>query len=149
MKLLILLALFIPALTYAQLEIKKDNPSTIIGTARSSNSLIAELSYRVYDTDTVYTLIFKNMKYELLSDYQAIIFHAEGNTLNGLYDVLNSFFNEENKNKKDYQVRFSLGKEDISVSVIKGMGKRSVMFWTDKGYVIFDEKTINKVFGRG
>lgn len=42
-----------------------------------------------------------------------LIFSEVSGTLNTLYDILKSFFLEENETNKDYKRQFTLGKHEI------------------------------------
>lgn len=120
-----------------------------IGKAKRSGLMIAELMYKVdADNDTSYAIVYKNAEYETLTDIQHITFDGGGEVLNQLYQVLKSFFTEENKKNKDYKKQFTLGTQDLLVSSHKIMGSTVISIRPDKGYFELTEKELDKLFGK-
>ena len=100
------------------------------------------LIQKIKDKDTVYTLKFKNYNDKTLHE---ISFSEKGGALNSLYKILASFFYPENKKNKDYKKTFKLGEEDITCTM-ELAGNRSVVFSTNEGYFLINEKELNKLF---
>lgn len=151
MKYLLPLILLMPSVSFSQSQqqLEKTIQHKIIGEVKSAGYLIAKLSYRVADKDTLYSFMFLNQKYESLSDYQTISFTNHQNTLKQLYGILKNCFSEENKIQKRYKVDFKLGQEWASARLSKLKGEDSVLFDTEHGLFHLLEKQVDKLFGRG
>lgn len=146
MKKLLILAMLLPVVSKAQLEITKTEKSFDYSKVKRGGSLIAELTYKVDGADTVFTLLYRNAEYQQLIDFQSVVFNGGKQVLDGLETLLRSVFLEDNKKDKNYEVSFRLGDQDVIVSIIKTWGYISAMFFTHKGYCYLTEKDINKLF---
>ena len=147
--LLIICVITSPMITFSQIsEAKKVEPQKVIGTIKSVGMTQHELSYRINEGDTLYTLMYRNADYKYITEFEFVNFSGEDNTLDKLYDILKSVFSEENKKNKEYQVKFKLGEKDVIVSNFRTMGVTSVMFFTHDGHCFWTEKQIDKLFGK-
>lgn len=144
-----LLAIILASTSFAQLQMKQSSPKVVIGTIKAGGVLHQELSYRLDgDKDTVYTLMYKNVQYRTLSDYESVSFNSDGNTLEELYKVMKSVFSSENAKNKEFKVQFTLGETDVIVSNFRQMGITTAMFYTKDGYTFIGEKQLDKLFGK-
>lgn len=149
MKILIaILLLTISQALKAQIEVKQASKAVTVGKVKSGSALIAEMSYTVEDNDTLYTIIYNNAEYKTLTDIQAIAFDGQDNTFGKLYDVLKTFFSDENKKNKNYSVSLKLGGKNVTLMNMRVMGITSVMVHGEKGYFYLTEKQVDKLFGK-
>ena len=146
---LITIFCFIGLKLSAQIQIQTSNSEVIVGKCKNGAYTQAQLSYTIQeDKDTLYAFLFLNAKFSALTDYQTIQFSGENNAVSDLYNILKSFFTEENKKNKEYKVEFKLGNTQVIASNVRIMGVTSVMIFTTKGYVYLTEKQVEKVFGK-
>lgn len=132
----------------SQIEVQATPKSIAIGKVKSGSTTLAELSYTVTDGDTLYTILYNNMEYKTLTDYQYLRFNEDGGTLNKLYEVIKSVFLDENKKNKDYSVSLKLGADQVVIGNIRLMGTTSALISGPKGYVYLTEKQVDKLFNR-
>lgn len=148
MKKTILILLLLPFMIKSQIEMKEKMVFTEVGKVKNGASTDGKIEYTVSDaSDTAYIFMFRNLKYPTMSDFKTVSFYGE-NTLNELYKIMYAVFLEENKNNKDYDVSFKLGKTDVSVRRYKTMGILTVWFESNGAYVYFSEKQLKKLFGK-
>ncbi len=74
----------------------------------------------------------------------AIHFDGTAETLDALYDLLNSFFLDENKNNENYTRTFRLGETAVICTYFSNW----IEFKTEDGHVLIPERQLNKLFGR-
>lgn len=141
-----LIILIFATTVQAQIEVKKSQEKFIVGNYKATGSELVGLidEYK----DTTYLLVFRNARYKTIFDFQMVGFKNEGNTLEVFYTLLKSVYLDENIKNKDYNVKFKLGGIDVSVSTVRISGITSAMFFTPKGYAMFSEKEIDKIFGK-
>lgn len=133
---------------HSQIEIKEKPKAVTLGKVKSGSALIAELTYTVEDKDTLFTIFYNNAEYKTLTDIQAIVFDGQDNTFGKFYDVLKSFFSDENKKNKEYAVSLKLGGKNVNLMNMRVMGTTSVMVHGEKGYFYLTEKQVDKLFGK-
>lgn len=148
--LFILFAVLSSTTLKAQISIKA--PSTAktvtIGKVNSGFSPLAHLYYLVNGNDSVCVLQFENQKLKkTVIDYQSVSFRPENGTLNTLYKLFKSIFEDENKSKS-YRVAFTLGDESVSINVHRNSFVRMAEFRTDDSYFSLTEKQVDKLFGK-
>jgi hypothetical protein len=146
--LLFVAVFFVTTNLSAQIEIKETLPKFTVGTYKAGGVMHTELSYRITDKDTVYTLIYKNAKYSSLVDYKSISFNSDNNTLQTFYNLLKSFFSNEHKKDKDYKVSFKIGDTNVTASNFRTMGITGVTLFTPEGYITMNERMVDKTFGK-
>lgn len=147
-KLLMLLTMIFSLTAFAQIEIKKASIDVTVGKAQQMGVLTAELSYRISDEDTIYTIVYRNCRYTSIVDFKSFSFDGVGNTKNELHKILKSFFVEENRKNKEYKLDLKLGDTNVSVSGEKmGFGTYCVRIWTERGYFYLTENQVGKLFG--
>ncbi len=114
----------------------------------------ASLKYLVTAKDTVYLLRLqddqklKNNRDMTVNQYFSINFKGTDNTLNKLYDLLVSFFNNENRNNKQYEKTFRLGNEALIVRHFPKLTARAIVMATTKNSIVLTEKEVKKLFNR-
>lgn len=145
MKSYLVLFLFVSFSASAQIEIKKSPAKTVIGEFKNGGSIGAQLSRMESDVDTTNLLLYSNLKYRTITDYQTIVFDGDPESL---YEILKTFFKEENVKNKDYKVNLRLGDKDVILSSTRTMGITSIIFWTDNGFFYITEKQLKKLFGK-
>lgn len=148
-RLLLLLSLPIALKSTSQIQAVHEVPKDVVlGEVKVVGSLHSRLSYQVYDSDTIYTLLYLNAKYKVLTEYETIHFNNEGGTLDTLYSILKTFFSNEHKKEKDYKVMFKLGDEQVMANSYRTMGATVVTIFTKNGHCEFYEKWIDRLFGK-
>lgn len=145
---LLLLALLLAFSGNAQLKKEETIKDTEVGKVKILGQTIAELSYRVIDTDTIYYLLYKNQKYTQLTDFKVIKFDGVDDTKEAFYNVLKSFFTDPEKSKKGYKETITLGETRIILTKRKDYGIEYVELFTTDGYFNIQEKWLNKLFGK-
>ncbi|MEI9945029.1 MAG: hypothetical protein WDN26_12530 [Chitinophagaceae bacterium] len=131
----------------AQLEEKEKADWQPIGKLKFGGITKASLDYIAHGSDTSYLLLIKDVREQPEKNYFTIRFESVNNTFNKLYTLLKSFFLKENKGK-DYTKTFILGTTNVNVQhkgLITGKG---IMFTTRDGYTYWDEKDVDKLFGK-
>lgn len=132
----------------AQIEVKQTPKWTTVGKVKNGMTYVAELQYMIEDKDTTYMVLYNNFKYQHITDIQSIVFANDDNTVQKFYDILKTFFSEENKKNKDYTINLKLGDSDVRLYNTRVMGVTSVSIYTDKGYFGITEKQLDKLFGK-
>lgn len=142
---ILIFSLFISSVAFCQIEVKTSPKKFTVGTIKRTGT---ELFGEVIDNDTTYVLMYRNAEYQHIIDFRSISFTNEDNTLEQFYKLLKSVFLDENVKNKEYKVEFKLGDKDVSVSNFRMMGTSQSMFVTPRGYALFNEKEIDKLFGK-
>ena len=115
-----------------------------IGKLKKIGSTKASLKYRLTCSDTVYFLFMKNFtkrEEKVESHFFGVKFSGIDDTFEKFYELLKSFFLDENRKNKNYSQTFRLGEKMVNLQhypVIKGKG---IMVSTNEGY-------IDKLFGK-
>lgn len=148
MKKLILLSGFLlsTVLAFSQIKVQSMEKTTLIGKCDR-----ADLSYIAHGKDTTYFITFRNAEYTTLSDYKTVEFSGEGNTLSSLYDILMSFFSDQNRKNKEYEVPFMLGDNQMLCKNFRMLGCTSVTFCKvtkPSGFCYLTEGQVKKLFNR-
>ena len=143
-RLLAIAFLFNTAISQGQItETNTSSVPTVIGKFTVPHGSQGSLIQKIKDADTTYILEFKNYTDK---DMHQVVFNEKGGALNTLYNILASFFYSGNKKNKDYKRTFKLGDEDITCTYEKTA--TSVVFSTNKGYFLINEKQLNRLFGK-
>lgn len=134
-------------------QITVNGPSTAqrvpIGKAKAGFDTVAELYYVVNGGDSSCVLLFLNEKLNKTAiDYQTVSFRNADGTLNTLYKLFKSVFDDENKGNKSYRVSFTLGNDAAVITASRGKLVRMAQFRTDKGYFSITENQTEKLFGK-
>jgi hypothetical protein len=152
MKKIIIAAIILIAATSAKAQIEVYDSASMqkktIGKLKAGFISKAELNYYIDESDTVYSILFRNAEYTSIVDYQSIDFSGGQEVVDQLYSVIKTFFSEENKKNKEYKRKLKLGEKDVSIHNYRTMGVTNVMIWVDKSYFYLTEKETDKLFGK-
>ena len=105
-----------------------------IGKFKYSDMSKGELKYAVHGTDTSVVLGYRNEKYQTINDQKSIIFQT--------------FYNEANKDNKEFEQKIKLGKTDVLISKKKSFGMKCVFVWTEEGYFTMSMANVNELFSK-
>lgn len=136
-----------------QISIPGKEPIKItVGKIAPMGSFVAELYYSISNednSDTTYTLMYRDDKYNSLLSLESVSFSGMDNALEQLYIAMKSVFLPDNKNKKEYALNFKLGKDVVQISNFKSFGVYMVLFMADnKGYFKITQSQLDKLFGK-
>lgn len=148
MKYILIAAMLLPLAASAQIEVSQTSKTVIIGAVKKGGAISSELSYKVSGADTSYTIVFNNLKYQHIDDFKSFSFLGTGNALNGLYDVINTFFSDLHKKETDYEVNIKLGGNDINITSSRTMGITTAVIHAKGGFFYLTEKQVDKLFGK-
>lgn len=143
----LILSLFISASCLAQLQVKEAAKYYPVGKI-DAGMQFSKLEYTIRSNDTVYLWIYKNENYPHIQDMQSMSFSGAKNTLNDLYSVIMSCFDDANKNNADYSLDVKLGALNIKVSKYKYMATTYAKIHTENGYCTLNKHQVNKLFGK-
>ena len=141
------ISLFISHECFSQIQILESSKSVEVGKLKAGYITIAELSYNVNESDTVYTMFYRNAKFTQLDSYESFIFSGVGNTIDVFYDLMQKAIKSDNP--KEYEVSIKLGNESLIIKGYKTLGIKGVQFLTAKGWLApINESQLNKLFGK-
>lgn len=103
------------------------------------------LQFMPHGADSTFLLLMWDERPELKS-YFSIKFSSQGKTVRALHDILISFFEKENWNRKDYIRVFTLGNDKVSVYKSPVLASRAIVLKTDKGRISLRKGEIQKLF---
>jgi hypothetical protein len=132
----------------AQIEEKEPTDWQTIGRLHFGGITKARLQYIASGEDTTYLLFIKDVRDQPKDNYFSITFKGIDNTYDKLYNILKSFFLDENKKNKKYSRTFRLGDKGVNVQHYRLITGRGIMFTTNDGYTYWSEQDIDKLFGR-
>lgn len=121
-----------------------------IGKLRTLGSTKASLEYSLSGRDTVYLLFMKDFTKrgeKAESQFFSIRFNGVGNTFEKLYELLKSFFLDENR-KNSYTQTFRLGSQMVNLQHFLLVTGKGVKLSTKDGYINLSEGDIDKLFGK-
>ena len=130
----------------AQITMAETAEWTTIGQLKPLGSLKAKMEYRVSGNDTIYFLFVKDFTKREEPHYFGVKFRSTDNTFSKLYELLKSFFLDENRGK-NYTKTFRLGEDMVNLQHQLLVTGKGVRFTTREGYINFSEKDIDKLFG--
>ncbi|KYP13478.1 hypothetical protein [Flavihumibacter sp. CACIAM 22H1] len=108
----------------------------------------ASLDYKTNAADTSFLLVLEDERKEL-HNFFTIRFSSQGNTLDHLYNILQSFFEKENWNNKAYIRIFTLGDTKITVYKAAGLVQlKTLQLSCDKGRIRLTKNEINQLFNK-
>ncbi len=122
-----------------------------IGKLKSLGSTIASLEYRVANRDTLYLLFMKDFTRrgeDAESRFFSIKFNGIDNTCHNIYQLLKSFFLEENRKNKNYTQTFRLGEQMVHLQHTTLITGKGVMLSTNDGYINLSKGDIEKLFNK-
>jgi hypothetical protein len=119
-----------------------------VGQVKSIGTLIAKMEYSLTGTDTTYFLLMKDFKKQQEVNYFSLRFQSTGNACAQFYQLLKSFFEDANRQNKDYMQTFTLGNTGVNLQHCTLIAKHGVRLTTKEGYINFSEKDIDELFGK-
>ena len=119
-----------------------------IGEVKRLGTTLAKLEYKTTDADTVYFLLMKDFKKQQEVNYFSLKFKGTGNACSQFYELLKSFFTDDNRQNKDYMKTFKLGSDGVNLQHCTLIGSHGVRLTTRDGYINLSQKDINKLFGK-
>lgn len=133
----------------AQIKMAEKSDWYLVGQVKSLGTVIAKLEYSLNsDNDTTYFLLMKDFKKQREVNYFSIKFQGTGSACSQFYELLKSFFTDENKANKYYSQTFTLGKTGVNLQHCILIAKHGVRLTTTEGYINLSEKDIDKLFGK-
>ncbi len=127
---------------------------TTVGELKWLSNTKASLKYTASLRDTVYLLSLQdeqklqNSRGSTVYQYFSIRYNGVDNTTEKLYQLLISFFADENRKNKDYEKTFRLGNEAVLVRHYPKLIATTISFSTTKNTILFTEKEVKKLFGK-
>ncbi|HQW83459.1 MAG TPA: hypothetical protein PK987_03310 [Ferruginibacter sp.] len=142
--------------SFAQLqEIEASKPNWVtVGELKWMSNIKASLKYFVNGNDTTCLLYLqdivklKNNNDMTVYQYFSIRFSGVDNTMGKLYDLLISFFDQQNKKNKQYEKRFRLGDEMVLVRHFQKITSKAIVLATSKNSIVLSKNEVDKLFGR-
>jgi len=147
MKHITILLLFISLGAHGQLVKQEETKSTIVGQVNYSmtKTPLAILSFRVFESDTMYSLTFRNVQYTHIDDYKQLTWMGK-QTTDQLYETMLSFFSDPTKQEGDYSETYTLGNDRVTLRVVKNLGIYQLLVYTDFGSFVIQSKQLDKLF---
>lgn len=114
----------------------------------------ASLKYASNGKDTVYLMQLqddtklKDSRDRVITKSFSISFKEAGQTLNQLYNMLQSFFEDGNEKNKNYEKTFRLGNDLVLVRHYMFIPTHTIMFVAKDSHIIFSERELKKLFGK-
>lgn len=127
---------------------------TTVGELKWMSNTKASLKYAASLRDTTYLLSLQdeqklqNSRGSTVYQYFSIRYSGVDNTTEKLYQLLISFFTDENRKNKDYEKSFRLGNEAVLVRHYPKLIATTISFSTTKNTILFTEKEVKKLFGK-
>lgn len=122
-----------------------------VGKLKSLGSTIASMEYNVSGRDTIYLLFMKDFTKRgenAESQFFSIKFNGVENTVEKFYQLLKSFFLDENRKNKNYTQSFRLGDQMVYLQHYLLVTGKGVKLSTKEGYINLSKGDIDKLFGR-
>jgi len=122
-----------------------------IGKLKTLGSTKASLEYMLSGRDTVYFLFMKDFTKrgeKAESHFFSIKFNGVDNTFGKFYELLKSFFLDENRKNKKYTQTFRLGDQMVNLQHQLLVTGKGIMLTTKEGYINLSEGEIEKLFGK-
>lgn len=149
------LALLFHFSAYAQLEEIESSKSSwvTVGEVKWLSNVKASLKY-IPGIDKTYLLYLqddeklKNNRDMTVYQYFSVRFSGKDNTAEKLYELLISFFDEENKKNKSYEKTFRLGTEMMLVRHFPKLTTHAIVLATKQNHITLTKKEINKLFDK-
>lgn len=134
--------------TLALMLSTKTNAQIPIGKCSHGAYTSGELSYKITGTDTIYTLNYRDFQYSSTPIYDDLIFKGNSKTIDDLYKLMKSVFNEENVKNKEYSVKITLGNQEVKIGTYRFMGMTMSQITTSLGWGYFNSNQLDKLFGK-
>lgn len=137
----------------SEIEPSKTNWITV-GEIKWLGGTRASLKYFVIKEDTTFMLYLqddqklKNSRDMSVTKNFSIHFNGNNNTVGKLYDLLTSFFTDENRKNKKLEKVFSLGDQMVYVQHYPKLTAAAILFSTKENHIAFTERELKKLFGK-
>lgn len=132
----------------AQIEQLEKKDWTVVGELKSLGVTKARMQYLSYGNDTTYMLFMKDMKNPKVVNYFSVSFRNVNSTYSSLYDLMKTFFTDENKRNKKYEQTFRLGTTYVHIQHKPLITAHGIMLSTKEGFIYLSERDIEKLFGK-
>lgn len=132
----------------AQIKMAENAEWNLVGQVRSLGTTIAKMEYSSNGNDTAYFLLMKDFTKQQGTNYFSVKFKGTGNAFSRFYELLKSFFTDDNRKNKNYMQTFTLGAEGVNLQHCTLIAKHGVRLTTRDGYINLSEKDIDKLFGK-
>lgn len=133
---------------FAQIEEQQSAKWEIIGELKTLGITKAKMEFIASGSDTTFLLLMKDMHRREDTDYFSIKFNSTGDTFSKFYELLKSFFIEENRKNRDYMRTVKLGSTMVNFQHNPLIGGPGVRITTNEGYVNLTQRDIDKLFGK-
>ncbi len=149
---LYILLFLLPLASIAQIGTPiKTPPSITVGKVTPMGTFGAELTYAPNPVDangTLYTLKFRNYKYDQVTLTFVVQFSGVNHTVDSLYSLMKTVFAKENKKNKDYTVTVTLGKDVVTIGTYRVDMIGLKFSLPDGSYGVLTEKQLDKLFAK-
>lgn len=135
----------------AQITMAQKADWKTVGKLKSLGSTLASLEYNVSGRDTIYLLFMKDFTKRgenAEAQFFSIKFNGVDNTVEKFYQLLKSFFLDENRKNKNYTQSFRLGDQMVYLQHYLLVTGKGVKLSTKDGYINLSKGDIDKLFGR-
>jgi hypothetical protein len=133
---------------FAQIEEQQSAKWETIGELKTLGITKAKMQFVASGSDTTFLLLMKDMHRHEDTNYFSIKFNSTGNTFGKFYDLLKSFFIEENRKNRDYMRTVKLGSTMVNFQHNPLIGGPGVRITTNDGYVNLTQRDIDRLFGK-
>jgi helix-turn-helix protein len=126
---------------FSQIQEVEREKFELVSEVKAGWLTVAKLSK---SSDNNYLLTYADKQYVYTTSYKSLLFNANDEELNQLYNILaNLFDNPEEK-------QFKLGNEEIAVKVNKNMGVKCLYIFdlNNNSYFYLTKKQLSKVFSK-
>ncbi len=143
-----LLFLALSYVSIAQLTVSSAGSETVIGEVRKLGAPQATLTRLVTNTDTTYTIRYRDFQDMETNKYFNIEFKASAPELAQLHKIFMSVYAPENAKNKSYSGIFTLGTTPITVKNYTYSGFTMCEVRTPSGFFQLTQGQVNKLFGK-
>ena len=144
---MVAIALIAGTLVNAQLKVLNSGKRIDVGKVKMGMYYVAHLSYTVQDSDSIYTIMYRNAKYQHIDSYETTSFTSNNGEVEQLYNLIKSVFSLEDI--KGYSASVDLNGDYIKIVGTKNLGVKSVVLMTSSGYTNgITENQVDKLFGK-
>jgi len=144
----LLFLLGIGALTSQGQVTKTETGKTFkIGTVKSVGLFVAELTYTIKHSDTLYTLVYNNFDYSSVTDLQKFSFNNSNSAVDSLY----SYFIEAYDKEKGNKTSLNVGTSVVTILTIRDGGVKVIKVYvlpSGGHFRLESKKQIKKLFGK-
>jgi len=135
----------------AQITMAEKADWKLLGKLKSLGTTLASLQYIESGRDTTYFLLMKDFTKRgdnAEAQYFSITFSGIDNTLEKFYQLMQSFFTEENRKNKNYIQSFRLGEQMVYLQHCILIIGKGVRLGTKEGYINLSKGDVGKLFNK-